>query len=307
MKKNIIKTIKTFVVLTSLFFVHSCSEDNDNLQFQYSEPLGNGISFSIIDIPSSSFEYSKPNEALFEINGELRGAKGDETVSVYATFSDKTNTGTDNSVKNKVLIKTYQPESLTKGVNFPELNIKVTLNEVLSALGLNFSQINPTDEFTIYEEIKTPDGRVFSSEQITNSLRGSGYATPLENTVAVGCSVDKTKYSGKYEMTTNGTGYWPEGPQEVEIKTLDVFGSREVSFVYAGSFKRTFKFNIVCDQIIIPEVSTGLSCGSGDIVFKSYGNTIAADLTSDNEINLNLLTTGSCGLNANVEIKLVKK
>ncbi|KAB1155210.1 hypothetical protein F7018_12085 [Tenacibaculum aiptasiae] len=310
--KNYKKLVLPLFFIGIVFSFFSCSEVNDSGQFQFDQKLGQGVLLRIINLKSSSFEFSDPTNAVFAFDAELISedqGKNVKSVKVYTTFKDNTISpgSTDFSVNSKTFIKEYNQSNFTDGNNgFKQLEVSVLLTEAASAIGINISDISSTDVFDIYEDIELTDGRIITSNLIANSLKGNSYNSPLLNKVAVGCSIPTNKFSGTYMMKVSGGGGYFPSSQQVNITSLSEFGARQVDFNYAG-FDRNFKFDLICDQISVQEVSTGLSCGgNGDIIFTTTGNNSSFNLNDDSQIVFKLLETGSCGLNVTNTITLTK-
>ncbi|WP_299122130.1 hypothetical protein [uncultured Tenacibaculum sp.] len=309
--KNYKKLVLPLFFIGIVFSFISCSEVNDSGQFQFDQKLGQGALLRIINLKSSSFEFSDPTNAVFSFNGELISedqGKNVKSVKIYATFKDNTITpgSTDLSVNSKTFIKEYNQSNFTDGDNgFKQLEVSVLLTEAASAIGVKISDILSTDFFEIYEDIELTDGRIITSNLIANSLKGNSYNSPLINKVAVGCAIPTNKFSGDYMMKVTGSGFFPKS-QQVKITSLGGFGARQVDFNYSG-FARNFKFDLICNQISVQKVSTGLSCGGkGDIIFTTTGNNSTFNLNDDSQIVFKLLETGSCGLNSTNTITLTK-
>lgn len=185
--KNIILKISVFVF--ALTFI-GCDSDNTTVEDVYDKTV-NGAWLRTVKINSSSFnlfDTSSSFSVTIEAQDNERG-KLLSQVNTFVTFKDNTDDGVDNS-KTEVALGTVPAANFTESqFNLPTTTITVTLNEVLSSLGLTQNQYNGGDVFSIRLEIVLTDGRTYSSSNVNGNVAALGgfYSSPYIYSAALVC------------------------------------------------------------------------------------------------------------------------
>ncbi|MEX6627447.1 hypothetical protein [Tenacibaculum salmonis] len=170
MVKQIIKTISLGSLIA--LSIIGCDDNTNELQTVASTgekgayarvlSISDDINANLLDTENSKWE------AQVEFVDAQQG-KLVESYSIYATFKDNTiatEDAPDNSIKNEVLISTWEKSSFTATETYPKLDIVVNAKDIISKLGLDLDLTEGGDSFVLRGEISLSDGRTFSS---TNS------------------------------------------------------------------------------------------------------------------------------------------
>ena len=166
-----------YIGLLTLIF--GCQEP-DNI---INDILDNVQQGAVLRTISSSGEYNfySPNESVFDLTIEEHDVENGalmQNVEIYLSH----NSGSE------VLHKTLQPTDFTTGpVGLPRTNIKLSLSEAVTALGLSSTQYTGGDQIKIRLQLNLKDGRSFSSGDTTGSLTGSYFASPYEYNQVIKC------------------------------------------------------------------------------------------------------------------------
>ncbi len=189
---------KIIAVLFTLVLGFSCTDESTYpIDFDLVNNSNAGI-LSQVDIISVAFDkFDIPNatyEVTLEANDANRG-KLFTSVEIFVSFVDRTpmSANGDNS-KGEVLIRTHQASEFVVDATtgLPRLTIDITAPETLTALGLVEPELEGSDQFVYRQAMKFPDGRVFSSDNVTTAIAAGGgvYKSPFQNVVAVVCPSD---------------------------------------------------------------------------------------------------------------------
>ncbi len=162
-----------------LTFIFGCQKPDNTIN----DIFDNVQQGAVLRTISSSGEYNfyAPNESVFDLTIEEHDVENGalmQNVEVYLSH----NSGSE------VLHKTLQPSDFTTGpVGLPRTDIKLSLSEATTALGLSSSQFTGGDQITIRLQLNLTDGRSFSSGDTTGSLTGSYFASPYEYNQVIKC------------------------------------------------------------------------------------------------------------------------
>jgi len=194
MKKYI---FKLFVFMLGILAFQSCNSDKVIEQVDGAVTSGavlrtKAVVNKTFDFFDTSSQWIVSLEEQDDQNGGLFAS-----INVYAKMN---NGGTE------AQIKTIPASSFTTGPNgLPVGNVAVSLAEVLSGLGLNPGDYAPADQFFIRLEVVLTDGRTFSSNNTSGTVRGgSFFATPFSYSVQFFCNLtDTSLFSGEYVVTND--------------------------------------------------------------------------------------------------------
>lgn len=176
------------------------------------------VAFDKFNIPAAKYEVT------LEANDAGRGTIF-TSVDIFVSYSDRTATSAngDNS-KDEVKIKTHQAsEFVVDGTTgLPRLTVSITAPETLTALGLVAGELEGSDQFVFRQAMNFPDGRVFSSNNVTTAIASGGgvYKSPFQNIVPVVCPSDiggTVNYSSSNLII--GAGYGACGGPEPVVGT----------------------------------------------------------------------------------------
>jgi hypothetical protein len=187
MKKIINKIILSFFAIATLM---SCDSDPDNTIYDVFDGLTNGAVLRTLERVSSDFnKFDKSSE--WEIIVEAQDKESGNLLSemnVYLSFTDNLDDGNDFS-KPEALLTSFPASVFTISANgLPSTNVKSTLGEALTLLGLNDGEYTGGDTFNYRLEYVMTDGRSFSAADGSGSLQGSYFKSPYEYKAGILCT-----------------------------------------------------------------------------------------------------------------------
>ena len=247
--------------------------------------------------------------SVFEVELEYRDNEDGvlfDSYDVYATFTDNTADGVDNS-KPEVFLRNVGREQLPVNpeFGFPRGVLQISAPETLAALGLTEDQLNGGDVFNYRLVLKLTDGREFTNKASGTVTGGSFFSSPFEYNAPVVCLFDEPDFfSGTYLIEQlNGTdpfyGEQTFGTQTVNIAADGI--SRTFDFVfYPSSFQTAYsmKIDLICGDILVTGTG-GLGCGAG--IGQSTGTPVSnfdLNFEDDDVIEINVEDfnpDGNCG------------
>jgi hypothetical protein len=173
--KNRILKLMTFSVA---IFMVACQESDNAIDAVF-DGTTKGAIIRTVSLNSGEFNSYDLNSAFdvdIEVQDEQNGGLM-EKVNVYLGFK-----GTE------VLATSLTASSFTTGpFGLPRANIRVTLSEAVSALGLSSSQYTGGDALPVRLELVLTDGRVFSGDDASGSLQGSYFSSPFKYNTVIKC------------------------------------------------------------------------------------------------------------------------
>lgn len=175
------------LVLTSLMF-NSC-DDGDAVIDDVVANTERGAILRTIAVTSNELPIGVAEgnfAADFEIQSEEDGSLV-SSVDVYASFVDNT---PDNGPGDapEVLLGTLDASTFTTGPRgLPTFSYSVTLPELLTATGVQETEVDGGDEFRVRFDLILSDGRSFSFAQNSGTLTGSYFSSPFLYTATVVC------------------------------------------------------------------------------------------------------------------------
>jgi hypothetical protein len=222
------------------------------------------------------------------------------------------------------IIRTYTQADFVNGVIASQ---QITAAELATALEITTADLSGGDQFLFLNVTTLTDGRVYPSatvdsyQSVPADVRLAS-ATASFTTVfdaIVGCPT-AAPFTGTYlleqvsgpEDVFNGDAS-VFSPGEVEIELTNPIGRTFNAGYYEGAsfdFDTDVAFTLLCGEIIVSPVDTGIGCGGPRFTYQSVGSN-PYDPADDSEIIINLMhnTTGACGLPANepLTLKLTKQ
>lgn len=164
------------------------------------------VAFNKFDIPNAVYQ------VVLEANDRERGRLF-TSMDLFVSFVDRTPASTNgNNSKAEVLLKSYQNADFVNDAitGLPRATISATAPEAVAALGLTTVELEGSDQFVFRQAMKFPDGRVFSSDNVTTAIASGGgvYKSPFQNIVAVVCPSD---LGGTINYATTVTAVGPGG------------------------------------------------------------------------------------------------
>ena len=236
------------------------------------------------------------------------------TVEVFVGFRDNTDDVGPGTDVDESLFGTVSSSTFTTGeFGLPRFTFTATLDELLGQVGRTADQITGGDQFTIRFELVLTDGRRYSFADNTGTLTGSFFSSPFLYTPTVICPIPEGAFTGTYTLTQDTGGIFgrtfTDGPVEI---TATGGTSRSIAleaYPQFGGFARNFLFDLICDNIAVQTVDTGLACvaGGDTIVYDAADVTTQYDVNDDSTIVIIFNEIGgSCGAGGPVQFTLTK-
>lgn len=217
------------------------------------------------------------------------------------------------------VIRTYSQSDFVNGVI---ANQEITAAELAAAVGVTTADLAGGDQFLFLNRTTLQDGRVYPSptvdsyQSVPADIRLASSSTSYTTTfdAIVGCP-PAASFTGTYVLEQVG------GPADVFNGDPDVFSEGEVTIEESGPISRTFNvgyfegavypfdtdlsFTLLCGEIIVSPIDTGIGCGGPRFTYMSTGSN-PYDPNDDSEITINIMqnTTGACGIPANTPLTL---
>lgn len=281
--------------------------------------LREGASLRVVfpDPLLSFFNFEDPAQSRVQFDLYTQNNNID-SVNIYATYTDASS-GVVYPVKEqgqpqkRQLIKTYRQSDF--GSDGSIQDAAITLSEVAEAFGLTLADVEGADVVNFFHEVVLTDGRTFpeaielpdgfESNTITPDIEGRGIQTSSFNagfTAYVACPLPAGYATGLYRIEQIAGAPDPFSgaagrfaPMQVNITQTSPIG-RRFSPTYYGFEGRTFNFNLVCGDVIVPKTGAGLSCGGPSLGWRSAATPGNYEITSDGELLLEILDNpdGAC-------------
>ena len=264
---------KSLVVFASLALFSACDTETINeLQGAGSGEIG-AYAKVVTSTTDKSANLLAPENSSWDATIQFVDAEQGSLVdsySIYATFRDNTiadEEAPDHSIKQEVLIETWEKSKFTAGAKYPEVNITVGAGDVISKLNLDLNIVEGGDAINYRGEIKLSDGRSFSvsnsgksitSELFYNDAFGfsSAFVCVPESPLVGDWKIDMYDIygdgwnGGKIIITLDGvaTEMWALDTNGTSVTSVTFNvpeGSSTLTWVYAsGSWESENKFEV---------------------------------------------------------------
>lgn len=321
MKKYLNYISRTILAGTVLFFA-SC-EDGDQVFDQIQSNVERGAVLRTVDLTSNELPIGKA-DARFAATLEAQTQEEGDNVSqieVYVGFRDNTvEEGAEDKDVAEALFSTIpSSEFYTGEFGYPRVDVSVALSEMLNFTGVAEEDLFGGDQFEVRFELVLDDGRRFSFADNSGTLTGSFFSSPFLYTPTVVCPVESDMFVGQYmiEQVTPGifaSNTWGDGTI-VELSIGETSTQRVFSAVYLPDFgigngPREFKFDLVCETVLVPGgQASGLQC-SGGILFGPPQDNPVGLYDKDDDTTFTIVfrddETDDCGGGVDAEVRLTK-
>ncbi len=265
--------------------------------------------FDFNDIDNAFLEYS-----VYSENSNI------QSIEILFEYVNSVSGDTTDSQ----VIKSYQQTDFVSGAI---KNQRISSAELVAALGITIADLTGGDQFLFLNRTTLTDGRVYPSATIAGyqnvpaeirlASPTASYTTVFD--AIVGCPPD-APFTGTYLLEQVG------GPADVFNGDADIFSEGEITIESTGAITRTFNvgyfagavydfdtdfaFTLLCGEIIVSAINTGIGCGGPAFTYQSTGSN-PYDPTDDSEITINIIQniTGACGVTPNetLVLKLTKQ
>ena len=189
---------------------------------------------------------------------------------------------------------------------YPSITFTFGFQDAMNALGLTISDVTGGDVFRFEATITKTDGSTFSASNTgSNIFSSSTFAALFTLNATVVCLPTPGYFTGDYlfEQISGGTDPFFGTGNRFATRTTTVTESttsitqREFLVDYL-TFELTMVVDLVCGQVLVPDVPAGVGCGGG-IVWTTDDPPATYDPNDDSVIMVNLIddATNDCGLN----------
>lgn len=204
---------KTHILIVTLFLVAlgiSCTDES-----KYPVPFDtlNSSNAGILKVISQGSVILTSNiatskyEVAFEANDRDRGRLFDR-VELFVKF-DHLNPANPGVSKPEKLLKTYKNALFLNDpkTGLPRITMTVPASEIMTLMGITLADIiNGKDQFVFRQAMIFPDGKTYSTNNVTTPIAAGGgvYKSPFQNIVAI--NVCNSSLEGTVTYTTVVTG-----------------------------------------------------------------------------------------------------
>jgi hypothetical protein len=308
--KNI-KHISTLLIFSLVVMIMSCRDD----EAVRVPDVMNAANVRIqIDPARSYYDYNDIANAYLAYNVYSENTDIESIEILFQYVNSIAEDTTDAQV-----IKTYTQSDFVNGVISDQ---QISSQDLVAALGITTDDLAGGDQFLFVNRTTLTDGRVYPSATVNDyqsvpaDIRLASGTTSFTTVfdAIVGCP-PAADFTGTYLLEQIG------GPADVFNGDDDVFSEGEVTIEETGAIGRTFNsgyfegavydfdtdlnFTLLCGEIIVSAIDTGIGCGGPRFTYMSTGSN-PYDPNDDSEIIINIMqnTTGACGVTANTPLVL---
>lgn len=186
----------TALLALILLIGSSCKKEDLITDF---DSLTQGSYLTLTEVVNTNINYASLSTSTVSIKVGSKGSPVDK-VNIYVA-------------ETPTVDKTQW--KLVKSLPFSEgMSLDVKATEIASALGVAPSQLEPGNQYTLYNEIVTKDGRMFSSANTDADFEGqAGYNMAMHWTATVVCPYTASTIAGTYTVVTDQWVDWNPGDQ----------------------------------------------------------------------------------------------
>lgn len=309
-----------FFKLTLLSFVAllvSCSTE-DRLVDEVFEGTTRGVVLRTLE---SSIELPEGTDDDFYLLLEMQGAELSEVegLEVHVDFVDNTPENGETTLEES-LFTTIAPSAFTTDERLPRAEVRFDLNDLESFFNIQQADYKGGDRFIVTLELHMTDGRVFTDTNTNAIINGPFYRSPFRYNANVICPVGEDKFVGEYTVES----YTPAGPfggqwtvgTTVNIERGEGQTNRQFDVSWLG-FDTTFRFDLLCGNIIVPKTSMGIGCSAVGIFYGpspdgevgTYEYTTGQPITGDDTLTIIFTDNadGDCGFAPQRQVAVLKK
>jgi hypothetical protein len=274
-------------VFTAAIF-QSCTE-KDNTIDQVFDGVESGAVLRTIEIISGEIPLGVEGAGFTALIEEQDAQDGDllESVDVFVSFNDQTPENGDSSAA-EAQVTTIGREAFQDGeFGLPRTTVDVPLTAMLSALGLEQSDLFGGDSFIVRLAVNLTDGRTYSVDNAGGIITGGFFNSPFQYNATVICPVPETYLVGNYlieEITPYVDGPTFEDGAIVEVFVGDFSTERYFLTYNYPDYCTTlndFRFSLVCGTVVVPLQESNCACSSGADYFGPSDNPATYDINDD--------------------------
>lgn len=301
-----LKKLSFFSMIAAALLISSCA-DPDKSPILTFDIVGKGAYPRLVEETPRELDLANLGSASYSYAVELVDLEKGALVSTYdldVTYIDNNPDNGDKSAGPTRLRSISSSDFTTNANGFKQVDVTVTLQELLDLFGLSADDLKANDQFYFFTTLTMNDGRTFSADNSTAAVNGPAFQAHFEWVLKATCPLPDDIFVGDYMLTydppiNDGFG---ESLKEGIVTLRTVAGSstqREFDACYLevyGCFDVTVKIDFVCDQVVLLTTDTGVGCGNNIIFNPGAGQPI--DISDPNApiVIEYFEATGDCGL-----------
>ena len=317
--KSLFKKISLFALGLVLF--QSCNDGDKTVDYVLDE-VTRGATLRTMNLINGTINIFDLENSMFEVELEYRDNEEGtlfDSYDVYASFTDNTDDGVDNS-KPEVFLRNVGREQMpiNPEYGFPRGVLQISAAETFSALGLGADQLNGGDVVNYRLVLKLTDGREFTNNASGNITGGSFFSSPFAYGASLVCLFDEPDFfSGTYrlEQVQGAAAFGISFPtQTVTVVADGINRTCQIEYFPGFNLASPFRMDLVCGDIIVLPNEVGLSCGGGINIGWTQGTPAAnfdQEFEDDAVIDVNVEDfnpDGGCGTgSAQIVLRFTKQ
>jgi hypothetical protein len=268
----------------------SCADD-DLKPILTVDQLTIGAYPSLIALTSGEYDLNNPTTTAYIYEVEFITENGGDNVESYLIKVSQDGSAFVN-------VRTYgQSDFSTSEDGNKSISVSIPLTDVAALFGTTAALVPALTTYRFEKEITLDDGRVFTFNNSSPTVRGAGFPGDFRLDVLVTCPMTSSQFTGSY-AASYATGFEPQGGPAFELGTpknvnlVTVAGSttrrRFIASWGFGGFNTTVNLNLVCTQVIASNATVPGTCTGPNIVVGAGPNT-QFDFNDDSTFTLNLI------------------
>ena len=201
-----------YLILLLGLLLCACSEDEEKLTRTVQDTVTRGAVLRTISVPSPTFDFNDPSKEWIVELEEQDHEDGAlfASIDVYASLTESgTGETTDEALVKNIPATTFSigPNALPRGL------VRASLNEVLTAIGLQPGDYGSSDAFTLRLTLNLTDGRSFTNTDAIGTVTGgSFFSTPYAYSAQFFCALeDASLFDGNYIVVTDAWADYSAG------------------------------------------------------------------------------------------------
>jgi len=273
------KIVRNILGIASIFIIGAC-EDSDEVFDQITGNETRGAVLRTSNLISNELPIGD-DSAIFEVELEVQDQENGtlvDNVEIYVGFNDNTDeVGPGTNVAEQLYATVNNSEFTVGEFGLPRFTVSITLNDMLSFVGRNSSDITGGDNFPIRFALNLTDGRRYTNTDNSGTLTGAFFSSPFLYTPTVVCPIAEDAFVGSYVVNTD-PGSGPGGGAPIwdadlavelvigETSTQRVLEATYLPTLNIGNGPAELAFDLVCGEIVVPgDQASGLACAGNPI------------------------------------------
>lgn len=200
------KNFKIFMLSIFALAFTGCEVEDATTTQDLQDKVDRGAVLRTIAIESPVFDATDVTSFFSVTVQEQDGKDGGlmESVDVFLTFEDRTPANGANN-KSEILLKNIPSSAFTiDEFKLPRTNIKITLQEAVTAFGLTSAGFTGGDRIKIRLLLKLTDGRTFTDTDVASTVANSSFfKSPFVYFAVLNCPFKQSLFKGNFEVVVD--------------------------------------------------------------------------------------------------------